>query len=102
MALADGLDALLFCDQPAEYRPRLEDLYLRAKSSVLLSKFLQDSIDGVNAASYTLTELSRTAKAALFARDFLQLIDVQNVLNLPRAAKSMVLSCVMQLGSLIL
>lgn len=102
MALADGSDVLLFDDLSADCRPRLEELYRRANSSVHLSKFLKDSIDGVNAASHALTELSPTVKAVLSAGDFLQLVDAQNAVGLPRAAKSMVSSCVMQLGSLIL
>lgn len=102
MALGNSLEILLFGDETEDVRVRLEELYRRSKSSVLLSKFLHDSINGINAAAKSLTGLSPAGQAVLSAKDFLQLDDAPSDLILPRAVTLTLLSCITQLGSALL
>ena len=102
MLPADKDSFLLFDEYGHDLRSRLEDLYRAAKSSAHLSKFLESSVQAINATSLVLVELSPIIRSALPLRNFLETFVESSEKQPPFAAISTLSQCVVHLGSLLL
>ena len=102
MMQAHDKRALLFDDAFQDIQPRIRNLYRRAKTSLLLTAFLKESICSVNVAADGLHEFSAADRKIFLANDFLRLFEATDGSSVARSCVRTLSVCVLQLGSLIL